>query len=56
MAVREQMKKEDGGDGFSNFKIELWKYQGEKGALIPLLQCGPGDIRVYPGIGDRSHK
>jgi NADH-quinone oxidoreductase subunit E len=25
-------------DGLSRFKVELWKYQGEKGALIPLLQ------------------
>src|SRR5512145_2435194 len=25
-------------NGLSRFKVELWKYQGEKGALIPLLQ------------------
>jgi hypothetical protein len=37
MAAREQTKKEQGGNGFSNFKVELWKYQGEMGALIPLL-------------------
>jgi NADH-quinone oxidoreductase subunit E len=39
MLQNEQMKREYGRENeFSNFKIELWKYQGEMGALIPLLQ------------------
>jgi NADH-quinone oxidoreductase subunit E len=38
MAGKELTKKGQDSNGFSNFKVELWKYQGEKGALIPLLQ------------------
>jgi len=34
----EESKEERMKSGFSNFKVELWKYQGEMGALIPLLQ------------------
>jgi NADH-quinone oxidoreductase subunit E len=38
MLQKEEMKKEDTGSQFYDFKTELWKYQGEMGALIPLLQ------------------
>jgi NADH-quinone oxidoreductase subunit E len=38
MLQTDQIKIEQSKHGFSGFKIELWKYQGEMGALIPLLQ------------------
>jgi NADH-quinone oxidoreductase E subunit len=34
--------------GFSNFKVELWKYQGESGALIPLLQSAQETYGYVP--------
>lgn len=38
MLQKEEIRKENTGSQFYDFKMELWKYQGEKGALIPLLQ------------------
>lgn len=38
MLQKEEIRKENTGSQFYEFKMELWKYQGEKGALIPLLQ------------------
>jgi NADH-quinone oxidoreductase subunit E len=38
MLHTEVTKIEQSKHGFSGFKIELWKYHGEMGALIPLLQ------------------
>ena len=38
MLQKEEMKKENTESQFYDFKTELWKYQGEMGALIPLLQ------------------
>jgi NADH-quinone oxidoreductase subunit E len=46
--ARENGKKDQDGNGFSNFKIELWKYQGEKGALIPLLQSAQETYGYIP--------
>ncbi len=47
MAI-ENAKKDQVSNGFSNFKIELWKYQGEKGALIPLLQSAQETYGYIP--------
>src|SRR5512135_996518 len=48
MAAKENVKKAEGGNGFSNFKVELWKYQGEMGALIPLLQSAQETYGYIP--------
>ena len=48
MAMKENAKKEHDGNGFSNFKVELWKYQGEMGALIPLLQSAQETYGYIP--------
>ena len=48
MAAKERVKKEEGSNGFSNFKVELWKYQGEMGALIPLLQSAQDTYGYIP--------
>jgi NADH-quinone oxidoreductase E subunit len=48
MMARENTKKGQGENGFSNFKVELWKYQGEMGALIPLLQSAQGTYGYIP--------
>jgi NADH-quinone oxidoreductase E subunit len=48
MAIREETKKMEKNNGFSNFKVELWKYQGEMGALIPLLQSAQETYGYIP--------
>jgi NADH-quinone oxidoreductase subunit E len=48
MIQRETMNKENGSGEFSSFKIELWKYQGERGALIPLLQSAQETYGYIP--------
>jgi NADH-quinone oxidoreductase subunit E len=48
MLVKEGVRKEEGGNGFSSFKVELWKYQGEMGALIPLLQSAQETYGYVP--------
>jgi NADH-quinone oxidoreductase E subunit len=44
----ENAKKDQVGSDLSNFKIELWKYQGERGALIPLLQSAQETYGYIP--------
>lgn len=48
MVVREETKKMEKNNGFSNFKVDLWKYQGEMGALIPLLQSAQETYGYIP--------
>jgi NADH-quinone oxidoreductase subunit E len=48
MVQKEETKKEDMKNQFSNFKVELWKYQGESGALIPLLQSAQESYGYIP--------
>ena len=48
MLVKEGVRKEEGKSGFSSFKVELWKYQGEMGALIPLLQSAQETYGYVP--------
>lgn len=38
MEQKEEMKKETTESRFHDFKTKLWQYEGEMGALIPLLQ------------------
>ena len=44
----EETKQERTAGGFSLFKVELWKYQGELGALIPLLQAAQETYGYVP--------
>jgi len=48
MLAKESTRKEHGGNGYSTFKVELWKYQGEMGALIPLLQSAQETYGYVP--------
>ncbi len=48
MLAKEGAKKEGSGNGFSSFKVKLWKYQGEMGALIPLLQSAQETYGYIP--------
>ena len=48
MVQTEVTKREVGTGEISNFKVELWKYQGEKGALIPLLQSAQETYGYIP--------
>jgi NADH-quinone oxidoreductase subunit E len=48
MVQNQEATKEDMKNQFSNFKVELWKYQGESGALIPLLQSAQESYGYIP--------
>ncbi|MGD0229754.1 MAG: NADH-quinone oxidoreductase subunit NuoE [Syntrophorhabdales bacterium] len=48
MVQVDESKQEKMRSGFSNFKVELWKYQGEMGALIPLLQSAQETYGYIP--------
>ena len=48
MLQTEHIKVDQSKQGFSGFKIELWKYQGEMGALIPLLQSAQETYGYIP--------
>jgi NADH-quinone oxidoreductase subunit E len=48
MAQKEEIRKDDMKNQFTNFKVELWKYQGEHGALIPLLQSAQESYGYIP--------
>ena len=43
-----ESRQEKSEGGFSSFKVELWKYQGEMGALIPLLQSAQDTYGYIP--------
>ncbi len=48
MMQTEETKRERLDSGFSHFKVELWRYQGEMGALIPLLQSAQETYGYIP--------
>lgn len=48
MLQKEEIRKDNVKDTFSNFKVELWRYQGERGALIPLLQSAQETYGYIP--------
>jgi NADH-quinone oxidoreductase subunit E len=48
MLQKEEMKSHNTGNQFYDFKVELWKYQGELGALIPLLQSAQDAYGFIP--------
>lgn len=48
MLQREEIRKENLDNPFYDFKAELWKYRGEMGALIPLLQSAQETYGYIP--------
>lgn len=48
MVQTEKAQIDENVQTFSGFKIELWKYQGEMGALIPLLQSAQETYGYIP--------
>ncbi len=48
MVQTEKAQVDESVQTFSGFKIELWKYQGEMGALIPLLQSAQETYGYIP--------
>ena len=48
MLQADKSRQEKSESGFSNFKVELWRYQGEMGALIPLLQSAQDAYGYIP--------
>ncbi len=50
MLQAEESKQEQRESGFSDFKVKLWKYQGEAGALIPLLQSAQETYGYIPEL------
>jgi len=48
MLQAEKSRQEKLESGFSSFKVDLWKYQGEPGALIPLLQSAQDAYGYIP--------
>jgi len=48
MLQKEEIRKDNVKDTFSNFKVELWRYKGDRGALIPLLQSAQETYGYIP--------
>ncbi|HOW43549.1 MAG TPA: NADH-quinone oxidoreductase subunit NuoE [Candidatus Aminicenantes bacterium] len=48
MAPNDQQKAQPKKNGFAGFKVDLWNYEGEKGALIPLLQAAQDTYGYIP--------
>jgi NADH-quinone oxidoreductase subunit E len=46
--LQKEENKDYGKNRLSGFKVELWKYQGELGALIPLLQSAQETYGYIP--------
>ncbi len=51
MLQGQQARKEQMRNEFSPFKVKLWQYQGEPGALIPLLQAAQETYGYVPESG-----
>jgi NADH-quinone oxidoreductase subunit E len=48
MNANEKMKSPQKKEGIAGFKLDLWNYEGEKGALIPLLQAAQDTYGFIP--------
>ena len=48
MCTGRNRKQEKTRDGFSDFKVKLWKYQGEMGALIPCCNRPRRLTAIFP--------
>jgi NADH-quinone oxidoreductase subunit E len=48
MKANDKLKTGQAKNELAGFKVELWNYAGEKGALIPLLQSAQGTYGYIP--------
>jgi NADH-quinone oxidoreductase subunit E len=48
MKANDQLKAQRTKNGLAGFKVELWNYEGEQGALIPLLQAAQDTYGYIP--------
>jgi len=48
MKAHDKLKAQLPKNGLSGFKVDLWNYEGERGALIPLLQAAQDTYGYIP--------
>lgn len=48
MTPNDNLKAQQKKNGLAGFKVDLWSYEGEKGALIPLLQAAQDTYGYIP--------
>ena len=48
MTPNDKLKAQQAKNGLAGFKVDLWNYEGEKGALIPLLQAAQDTYGYIP--------
>jgi NADH-quinone oxidoreductase subunit E len=48
MTPQDKLKAQHAKNGLAGFKVDLWNYEGEKGALIPLLQAAQDTYGFIP--------
>jgi NADH-quinone oxidoreductase subunit E len=48
MAPNDRQKAQQKKNGLAGFKVDLWSYEGEQGALIPLLQAAQDTYGYIP--------
>jgi NADH-quinone oxidoreductase subunit E len=48
MTPNDTLKAQQKKNGLAGFKVDLWNYEGEKGALIPLLQAAQDTYGYIP--------
>jgi NADH-quinone oxidoreductase subunit E len=48
MTPNDKLKAHHAKNGLAGFKVDLWNYEGEKGALIPLLQAAQDTYGYIP--------
>lgn len=48
MKAHDKLKAQQTKNGLAGFKVDLWNYEGEKGALIPLLQAAQDTYGYIP--------
>jgi NADH-quinone oxidoreductase subunit E len=48
MTPNDNLKAQQKKNGLAGFKVDLWNYEGEKGALIPLLQAAQDTYGYIP--------
>ena len=48
MTPNDKLKAQQAKNGVAGFQVDLWNYEGEKGALIPLLQAAQDTYGYIP--------
>lgn len=48
MKAHDKLNAQQTKNGLAGFKVDLWNYEGEKGALIPLLQAAQDSYGYIP--------